>query len=112
MSSGAGGAVGAASFGCSVVGGPSLGFDSVSEAPTGFAGFFAGSFTEKGAVDRDSQGRSLGSTAVREAVLRLHPRLVVCGHIHASGGTHEMLGTSAVINAGPEGLDWVVDAAG
>src|SRR5262249_51349367 len=38
----------------------------------------------KGAVDVSSGGRSLGSVAVREAILRLRPVLVVCGHIHAS----------------------------
>jgi Icc-related predicted phosphoesterase len=31
----------------------------------------------RGGVDRDSAGRSLGSRAVREAVIRLRPRLVV-----------------------------------
>ena len=41
----------------------------------------------KGAVDVDSRGRSLGSVAVREAVLGLEPMLVVCGHIHACAGS-------------------------
>jgi len=58
----------------------------------------------KGAVDRSSSGQSLGSIAVREAVIRLEPRLVVCGHIHASAGNREMLGKTPVINAGPEGV--------
>src|SRR5438552_1835258 len=40
----------------------------------------------KGAVDVSSSGHSLGSTAVRDAVIRLKPRLVVCGHIHACAG--------------------------
>jgi Icc-related predicted phosphoesterase len=34
----------------------------------------------KGAVDVDSRGRSLGSVAVRDAVDRLEPVLVVCAH--------------------------------
>src|SRR4051794_26246911 len=54
----------------------------------------------KGAADVDSRGRSLGSAAVRDAVLRCEPRLVVCGHIHASAGQHAPLGPSPVVNAG------------
>ncbi len=62
----------------------------------------------KGAVDVDSHGRSLGSVAVREAVLRTEPALVVCGHIHACGGQHVLLGRSPVVNAGPAGIEWEV----
>jgi Icc-related predicted phosphoesterase len=29
---------------------------------------------------------------------------VVCGHIHASAGEETLLGATAVVNAGPEGL--------
>jgi Icc-related predicted phosphoesterase len=58
----------------------------------------------KGAVDRDSGGRSLGSTAVRDAIPRVRPRLVVCGHIHGSAGQEELLGSTLVINAGMEGM--------
>ncbi len=60
----------------------------------------------KGAVDVSSTGRSLGSVAVRDAVLRLRPRLVVCGHIHESQGQQAMLGLSPVVNAGPKGVVW------
>lgn len=60
----------------------------------------------KGAVDLSSSGQSLGSIAVGEAVLRCHPRLVVCGHIHASGGQQGMIGTTPVVNAGPAGVLW------
>jgi Icc-related predicted phosphoesterase len=59
-------------------------------------------------VDVDSRGRSLGSVAVRDAVLRLGPRLVVCGHIHASGGRQARLGRPPVVNAGPAGVEWEV----
>jgi uncharacterized protein len=60
----------------------------------------------KGAVDVSSSGRSLGSTAVRDCILRTRPRLVVCGHIHASGGQQALLGQTSVVNAGPEGVLW------
>ncbi len=58
----------------------------------------------KGAVDQTSSGQSLGSRAVRDAIVRLQPRLVVCGHIHASGGQQATIGNTPVINAGPGGM--------
>ena len=58
----------------------------------------------KGAVDMSSSGQSLGSTAVRDAMIRLKPRLVVCGHIHSSAGKQTIIGETPVINAGPGGL--------
>jgi Icc-related predicted phosphoesterase len=58
----------------------------------------------KGAVDEAGSGRSLGSTAVRDAVIRLKPRLVVCGHIHACAGQRGAIGSTPVINAGPVGV--------
>lgn len=62
-----------------------------------------------GSLDRSSQGFSLGSTAVRDAVLRLVPRLVVCGHIHACGGRMVQLGRVPIVNAGPNGIEWTID---
>jgi len=61
----------------------------------------------KSAVDVTGSGQSLGSTAVRDAVIRLKPRLVVCGHIHASAGKRAQIGKTIVINAGPDG--WLLD---
>jgi Icc-related predicted phosphoesterase len=55
-------------------------------------------------LDADSRGRSLGSTAIRNAVLAKTPKLVVCGHIHASSGKQSNLGDSIVVNAGPQGV--------
>ncbi|MEM7335014.1 MAG: metallophosphoesterase [Chloroflexota bacterium] len=57
-----------------------------------------------GAVDVSSSGRQLGSRAIRTYVEAKQPRLVVCGHIHASAGKQEMVGKTAVINAGPNGI--------
>jgi Icc-related predicted phosphoesterase len=66
----------------------------------------------KNAVDRDSKGKRLGSTAVREAVEETDPLLTVCGHIHGSWGETAEIGPTSVVNAGPEGLVWEVpDAA-
>jgi Icc-related predicted phosphoesterase len=60
----------------------------------------------KGAVDRSSRGLSLGSVAVRETILQKKPALVVCGHIHESGGMQEKIENTVVINAGPDGIEW------
>lgn len=59
----------------------------------------------RGLLDQDSSGRSLGSLAIREAVDRLAPRLVVCGHIHASSGQVATHGPTTVVNAGPAGVE-------
>ena len=61
-----------------------------------------------GAADTSSRGQSLGSVAVREAVERLRPALVVCGHIHGSAGKTAMLGETPVVNAGAYGVEWEV----
>lgn len=63
----------------------------------------------RGVVDRSPRGQSLGSRAVRDAVVRLRPRLVVCGHIHGCAGQQAVLGSSPVVNAGPDGFEWVLD---
>ena len=63
----------------------------------------------KGVVDRDSSGRSLGSTAVRDAIEETAPRLVVCGHIHGSWGQTATHAGTPVVNAGPEGRLWELE---
>jgi Icc-related predicted phosphoesterase len=60
----------------------------------------------KGCLDVASEGKSLGSTSVRAAIESKSPRLVVCGHIHASAGRHALLGDTPVVNAGPKGVEW------
>jgi Icc-related predicted phosphoesterase len=62
----------------------------------------------KGCVDVSSRGQGIGSTAVRDAVLRVRPRLVVCGHVHGSNGQTGDLDGVPVVNAGPGGIEWEV----
>ena len=60
----------------------------------------------KGVLDKSSDGRSLGSEAVCEIIAIKRPRLVICGHIHGSAGQIARLGSTNVINAGPDGIMW------
>ena len=60
----------------------------------------------RGVLDLSSDGRSLGSEAVREIIDIKKPGLVVCGHIHGSAGQIAQLGQTSVINAGPDGILW------
>jgi uncharacterized protein len=55
-----------------------------------------------GHVD-EVHGRHLGSTSVLEAIERKRPVLVVCGHIHQCWGSEATIGTTPVVNIGPEG---------
>ena len=66
----------------------------------------------KGVVDVSSDGKNLGSTAVRDTVIAQNPWLVVCGHIHPSAGQQGMLGETTVVNAGPHGFEWELDVPG
>jgi Icc-related predicted phosphoesterase len=59
-----------------------------------------------GLLDLSSDGRSLGSQAVRETIDNKRPELVACGHIHGSAGLIEEISETTVINAGPHGIIW------
>ncbi len=60
----------------------------------------------KGILDISSDGRHLGSTALRDTVIAKNPPLVICGHIHASAGQIDRFGETTIINAGPKGIVW------
>lgn len=63
----------------------------------------------KGILDKSSFGLHLGSTTIRNFIQEKSPRLVVCGHIHESGGKTEKIGRTTVINAGPHGMHYSLE---
>jgi len=75
--------------------------DMLADCPSG--GVLVSHSPPKNAVDRDSNGRHLGSTAVRAAIEEKSPSLTVCGHIHGSWGEEAAIGETTVVNAGPQG---------
>lgn len=54
-------------------------------------------------VDHDASGRIRGSRSIRQCVQAKEPAVVVCGHIHSDWGKEVRLGSSRIINAGPQG---------
>ncbi len=59
----------------------------------------------KGHGDTTSQGLSVGSVSVRDAIERLQPTHVFCGHIHDSWGYRGTIGRSQIANLGPK-IHW------
>jgi len=57
----------------------------------------------KGHVD-ESGGTHLGSEAVLRSIEARQPILALCGHIHESWGEQATIGSTRVVNLGPEGL--------
>lgn len=56
----------------------------------------------KGHVDH-AYGRHLGSEAILHAIESKRPMLALCGHIHQSWGQEARIGSTRVVNLGPEG---------
>lgn len=56
----------------------------------------------KGYVD-GAHGRHLGSEAILAAIETKRPALAVCGHIHQAWGEEATIGSTPVVNLGPEG---------
>jgi Icc-related predicted phosphoesterase len=56
----------------------------------------------KGYVD-EVRGKSYGSEAILNTIVRTRPVLTVCGHIHQSWGQEAMIGPTRVANVGPKG---------
>jgi len=79
-------------------------YDLLRDCPSG--GVLISHSPPAGVLDLSSDGRSLGSQAVRETILIKKPNLVVCGHIHGSAGQIDRIGETTVINAGPQGIIW------
>jgi len=57
----------------------------------------------RGHVDMSSGGEHLGSESVLRVIESKRPRLALCGHIHEAWGERSRIGTTAVINLGPDG---------
>lgn len=60
----------------------------------------------KGVADEISGLGSIGSMAVLNAVERLQPSYVLCGHIHDCWGSVGKIGNSVVMNLGPT-INWI-----
>jgi hypothetical protein len=61
-------------------------------------------------LDRISNLKHAGSTAVRDFLLREQPRYFFCGHIHEAAGVAEKLGETSAMNVGKKGILFTPDA--
>ncbi len=60
----------------------------------------------KGIADRTSDGISVGSVSVRDAIARVQPKVTLCGHIHDCWGEEGLIGKTLVRNLGPT-VNWL-----
>jgi Icc-related predicted phosphoesterase len=50
------------------------------------------------------EGRYVGNKDYRAFIERIKPRLAICGHIHETAGSEDLIGETKVINPGWEGM--------
>ena len=62
-------------------------------------------FDPTGIADRTPTGLSVGATAVRDAIDRVQPALLLCGHIHDCWGEEAGRGATRIVNLGPK-VNW------
>lgn len=55
-------------------------------------------------TDLDNIGFHTGNLSVRRAIERFQPNLCLCGHMHETFGKEVFIGSTRVINVGPEGM--------
>ena len=79
-------------------------YDLLRDCPSG--GVLISHSPPLGVLDLSSDGRRLGSQAVRKTTLIKKPNLIVCGHIHGRAGQIDRIDETTVINAGPQGIIW------
>jgi Icc-related predicted phosphoesterase len=63
-----------------------------------------------GHVDVSGSGDHLGSAAILDAIEAKRPPLAVCGHIHESWGSESELGPTRIVNLGPTGTWFDLEA--
>jgi Icc-related predicted phosphoesterase len=54
-------------------------------------------------VGRDVSGLDMGNAQLRRWIEAFQPALVVCGHVHLPHAKSSRLGTTIIVNGGPEG---------
>ncbi|MGC9420129.1 MAG: metallophosphoesterase family protein, partial [Rhodovulum sp.] len=74
-------------------------------APCGVADVMVFHSPPKGIADVTGTGISVGSTAIRDAIARVQPKLAVCGHVHDCSGQEGRIGETRVVNLGPT-VNW------
>lgn len=70
-------------------------------APVTHADILISHSPPKGIADHHKDLGALGSTAIRDAAMRLAPQYLLCGHIHDAWGETGRIGETQVMNLGP-----------
>ncbi|MCF6273785.1 MAG: hypothetical protein L3J37_11470 [Rhodobacteraceae bacterium] len=59
-------------------------------------------YPPKGMVGRGS----MGSVKIRNTIMRVQPKLMLCGHVHDCWGERAQVGKTEVANLGPD-INWI-----